>query len=312
VMLELPSGVMDAWQKWGRVARDFSLTGLVVTWLHPRFLVERVALTEPTSAEAKAQLLKLLAFLTDPCACLRENVLGEIDGCRGGGLCLCSACLACMCRGREPALCTAAGGDTRMAEALKVAAAAQPSLRVSQLVQERGYVDASKEACELLFSLKELQCAGGGDWQRLQAVMYQPAWRSEAAAFSTLTSHCQLVLRMIGLEALELELRPNPYAKGSVAFVRPNASWLEGLLGDHRSVGVVLWGAATEAALDGARKGVPEILRRMRQLRTRDRMLAAELETLEADFFAASGDWNADVEPDLRSWTDWRATGELV
>jgi hypothetical protein len=133
--------------------------------------------------------------------------------------------------------------------------------------------------------------------------MHQPGWRSHAGVFSTLTGHCQLVLRMVGLEALELDLRPNPFAKGSVAFVRPSALWLEELLSGDRTVGVVLWGATP----DSRQKSPAEIVRRIRLLRSADLRLQAELNSLEEAFFASGGDWwAADIEPELRQWVDQR------
>ena len=309
VVLEFSSGVMDAWQKWGRVARDFSLPGLVVAWLQPRFLIERFALTEPGS-EAKGQLLKLLSVLTDPRACLRKSALSQIDGRGGDGLCMCSACLAGTA-GPALAQCAATAhtdADARMASALTAATNAAPALRVSQLVQEPGCVNASEAVCDLLHQLQ----IGGGDWQRLQAVMHQPGSRAPTGLFSTLAGHGQLVLRMVAVEALELDLRPNAFAKGSVAFVRPSASWLEGLLGGDGdySVDVVLWGCgtATQAALDSRQKSKGQILRRMRQLHLADLRLAAELKRLEEGFFDAGGDWTADLEPRLREWVDRRSS----
>ena len=143
--------------------------------------------------------------------------------------------------------------------------------------------------------------------------MHQPGSRAPTGLFSTLAGHGQLVLRMVAVEALELDLRPNAFAKGSVAFVRPSASWLEGLLGGDGdySVDVVLWGCgtATQAALDSRQKSKGQILRRMRQLHLADLRLAAELKRLEEGFFDAGGDWTADLEPRLREWVDRRQIG---
>jgi superfamily II DNA helicase RecQ len=315
VMLEVPADCMDAWQKWGRTARDFARPGLVVAWVHARYLAERIALTA-ARGDAVAQLLRLLAALTDPHACVRARLLDELDGRSAGGVCLCRSCLAHRAHSHRPPP-PACAADARMTAALQTAARVRASLTTCSLMHEVGVCDATAAALRLLSSAKAAAPADD-EWLRVHEVL-GPRLRADEGVYATPDAHGQLVARLVGVRALDLELRPNPHAKGSIGYVRPNAWWLEALERSavsrrpETTVEVALWGGG-DVPTSSARSA-EHAARALRQLMAADREFDLEMERrredVESAFFAAGGEWLA-LDDELREWSQRRDQMSVV
>ena len=155
--------------------------------------------------------------------------------------------------------------------------------------------DASFEARELL---RLVRVATASDsWVALHEVL-GARMRIDEGVFSTTEGHGHLVMRLVALHALELELRPRQYGKGSDGFVRANDAWLEELERDEVTVEVALW--AAEATADAAR-APEEAAHKIRRLMTADAQLSRELEDAERAFVDGGGVWS-ELEPEVRDW----------
>ena len=66
VHMGLPDDVNEWWQMCGRAARGEGVRGLAVTFVHPRFLLDRLRVLRPQSEDDFSQVLELCRFLCSP------------------------------------------------------------------------------------------------------------------------------------------------------------------------------------------------------------------------------------------------------
>ena len=79
VQMGLADDIAEWWQMSGRAARSEGARGLSVTFVHPRFVTERLRIVRPTHESDLSSMVELINFLSSP-GCLRERALTFLGG----------------------------------------------------------------------------------------------------------------------------------------------------------------------------------------------------------------------------------------
>ena len=221
----LPSAPLEWWQMSGRIRGD----GIAVTFLRPRYVIERLSLPAPAE-RAQATLdgaLQLLGMLTHA-GCLRTCIVGWL----GGHVQACGGCTFCVG-------CTA-----------RSAVSASQCGSLAYLMQP---VPARGAAITLLRTLR-------ADGECLLSSVIDTLVVGALAPFDSPAAHEALVLSLIGSKHIELRLRPcRSGLRGLMVLARAQSGAVADL--ELRGEEVFVWLPARSAAVGAdAKEMSPEEL----------------------------------------------------